>query len=194
MPTEKQIAANRANGRRSRGPASVAGKTRASRNSYRHGLTRPDSTANFLAKAEKLARRFAGQTQSGIVRALARDAAEAVLELARVRRIKVALIERVNAFGGLVPPKHFYSNMQQVRWCQAMDRWLTGLRRSAPAQPMVADPLLSMPLEEPHRQAEAVRRVLAELLKLDRYERRAASRKNRAIGEMTRAKAKSQTS
>lgn len=38
-----------------------------------------------------------------------------------------------------------------------------------------------MPSQEPERSAEAVRRVLPELRKLDRYERRAAARRDRAV-------------
>ena len=39
MATEKQIAANRANARRSTGPKTVAGKMASSRNAFRHGLS-----------------------------------------------------------------------------------------------------------------------------------------------------------
>src|SRR6266567_3577909 len=42
-----------------------------------------------------------------------------------------------------------------------------------------------MPLLEPERSAEAVRRSLPELVKLDRYEHRASSRRDRAIRELT---------
>jgi hypothetical protein len=41
MATEKQIAANRANAKRSTGPKTLAGKMWSSRNAYRHGLSCP---------------------------------------------------------------------------------------------------------------------------------------------------------
>jgi hypothetical protein len=42
-----------------------------------------------------------------------------------------------------------------------------------------------MPPHEPERSAEAVRQVLPELRKLDRYERRAAARRDRAVLNLT---------
>ena len=39
MATQKQIAANRANSKRSTGPKTAAGKLRSSRNAFRHGLS-----------------------------------------------------------------------------------------------------------------------------------------------------------
>jgi hypothetical protein len=43
------------------------------------------------------------------------------------------------------------------------------------------DPLPEMPSEEPQRTAEAVRRILPELMRLNRYESRAVTRRDRAI-------------
>jgi hypothetical protein len=43
-----------------------------------------------------------------------------------------------------------------------------------------------MPTEEPERTAEAVRRALPELVKLNRYESRAVARRDRAIREITK--------
>jgi hypothetical protein len=41
MATDKQIAANRANAKRSTGPRTAAGKRRSGQNAYRHGLSGP---------------------------------------------------------------------------------------------------------------------------------------------------------
>jgi hypothetical protein len=55
MTTEKQIAANRLNARRSTGPKTAAGKRRASQNALRHGLTLPPPP-EVLRCADELAR------------------------------------------------------------------------------------------------------------------------------------------
>src|SRR4051794_21397784 len=139
MASKKQVEANRRNAGRSSGPRSGQGKGRANRNAFRHGLTIRDSSAGFLAKREKLAHRIAGNCQTATVVEFARIAAEAELELARVRRVKAGLMERVRALGGLKPPRHFRSLMQEVRWCQAMDLWFRGVRPTKPPDPIPID-------------------------------------------------------
>jgi len=134
MASERQIAANRRNARKSIGPRSGAGKNRASRNAYRHGLTLSmTSTAAFAKQLDKLVREIAGNTENAIVLERARAIAQAELDLARVRRAKVALIERASAFGVAAA---------------------------------------TMPSHEPNR---------SELRQLDRYERRAAAQRERAV-------------
>src|SRR5215475_6502090 len=106
MASERQIAANRRNARKSTGPRSGAGKTWASRNAYRHGLTLSiTSTAEYTKQLETLVRKIAGDTKDAVKLERARTIAQAELELARVRRAKVALIERASAFGELDPPQ-----------------------------------------------------------------------------------------
>lgn len=46
-----------------------------------------------------MARKIAGNTVDVAILECARDAAQAELDLAQIRRIKVALIERMSAFG-----------------------------------------------------------------------------------------------
>ena len=83
MASERQIAANRRNARNSTGPRSTSGRKRASQNAFRHGLTKPISSAEFARAVETLARQIAGDSEDKIAIELAHDAAEAELELAR---------------------------------------------------------------------------------------------------------------
>jgi hypothetical protein len=174
MASERQIAANRRNARKSTGPRSGAGRKRASRNAYRHGLTLSiTSTAAFAKQLDILVRKIAGDSEDAIVLERARAIAQAELDLARVRRAKLALIERASAFGELDPPQ--LTVTQMIRILNAYDR---GGRLIIP-KPI--DALATMPSQEPDRSAEAIRRLLPELRKLERYERRAAARRDRAI-------------
>src|SRR3954452_15340580 len=151
MPTERQIAANRANASRSTGPRSRAGRKRAAGNATVHGLS-----ANFVSNSalaeqvEKLAREIAGSVEDPILLRYARDAAYAEIDLARVRRIKVALIERASAFGTL-DCSPVFENVRGVR--KILDMLARG------ELPHQIDPLATMPLEELERTAEAVRRT-----------------------------------
>ena len=174
MASERQIAANRRNARKSTGPCSGAGRKRASRNAYRHGLTLSiNSTAAFAKQLDTLVRKIAGDSEDAIVLERACAIAQAELDLARVRRAKLALIERASAFGELDPPQ--LTVAQLIRIANAFDRGKLTI------VPKPIDALVTMPSQEPDRSAEAIRRVLPELRKLERYERRAAARRDRAI-------------
>ena len=62
MATEKQIAANRANARRSTGPKTAAGKLKSSGNAYRHGLSGPvPSAPETLTMFHSIARELTGE-------------------------------------------------------------------------------------------------------------------------------------
>ncbi len=177
MASERQIAANRRNARKSTGPRSGAGKNRSSRNAYRYGLTLSiTSSAAYAKQLDRLVREIAGNTEDPILLERARAIAQAELELARVRRVKVALIERASAFGELDPPQAFSSVTQIIRLLNAIERGVEPLPFPEPV-----DSSATMPSQEPDRSAEAIRRVLPELRKLDRYERRAAARRDRAV-------------
>jgi hypothetical protein len=178
MASERQIAANRGNARKSTGPRSLAGKRRASSNAYRHGLA-AGIQASESNEAERLARKIAGDSNSPIALAHARSAAEAILDVACARRIKVALIERIAALGELDPRPEF--NPLEIAWLYLKAAGLPtrGIRAPKPIKSSVP-----IPPREPDRSAEALRRALPELLKLDRYERRALSRRDRAVRQL----------
>jgi hypothetical protein len=101
MPTEKQIAANRANAKRSTGPKTLAGKLRSSRNAYRHGLSVAspfEITQPEKIKALTLA--LAGDNASDTQVHAASELAKAQLELARVRAVRTELCAKINVAGG----------------------------------------------------------------------------------------------
>jgi hypothetical protein len=50
----------------------------------------------------------------------------------------------------------------------------------------IEDPLATMPTQEPERSAEAIRRALPELIKLNRYESRAVARRDRAVRQLSK--------
>jgi hypothetical protein len=67
MASEKQIAANRANAKRSTGPKTAAGKLRSSREAFRHGLSGPlppDSTTS--AKVDSIVGVLAAEQRASI--------------------------------------------------------------------------------------------------------------------------------
>jgi hypothetical protein len=123
---------------------------------------------------EKLARKIAGNSTDVVILECARDAAQAELDLAQIRRVKVALIERMMAFGEFQAPQAFKSAGQIMQFLNALDRGRVNV-------PIPVEAAATMPSADPERLAEAVRRALPELLKLDRYERHAAVLRARSV-------------
>ena len=174
MATDRQIAANRRNARRSTGPRSGAGRKRSGRNSFRHGLAAAaTATAERSKRIERLARNIAGASIDVVTLECARTIAEAEFDLAQIRGAQVALISHVMAFGEVKRPPASHSIRESKRFLRAFDR----------GEPVHFEGLepQAMPKTEPERTAEAISRALPELIMLDRYERRAAGRRARAL-------------
>jgi len=173
MTTEKQIAANRQNARRSSGPRSGEGKRRSSQNAYRHGLSAGvNAHGEDVKDIEALARKIAGNSTDVVVLECARTFAQAELDLARIRRLKVALVSRVMAFGEFEPPATFQSLREINQFFKGFDRGELILPERSRPPPM--------PTTEPERSAEVIRRALPELMRLNRYERHAGARRAQA--------------
>jgi hypothetical protein len=130
------------------------------------------AAAQFAKHVEALAQKIAGRGADAVTLEIARLIARAELDLVQIRRTKVALIARMSEFGELEVPNPLRTCRDVTRFLASFDRGLP-LSLAVPASP-------SMPFSEPERSAEAVRRALPELLKLDRYERRATARRDRA--------------
>jgi hypothetical protein len=180
VATDRQIAANRRNARRSTGPRSGAGRKRSGRNSFRHGLAAAaTATAERIKHIERLARNIAGASTDVVTLECARTIAQAEFDLAQIRRAQVELISHVMAFGEVKRPRASHLIRETKRFLRAFDR---GEPRFEGLEPP------AMPKTEPERTAEAIRRALPELIKLERYERCAAGRRARALRSFLKCK------
>jgi hypothetical protein len=97
MTSERKIAANRKNAKKSTGPRSAAGRATSRHNARRHGLaTGIGSDPALRDDIEILAKLLAGGREN--IGEFAREAAEAHLDLARIRRIRAGLFARMRFF------------------------------------------------------------------------------------------------
>jgi hypothetical protein len=183
MASERQIEANRRNARSSTGPRSASGKSRSSNNAFRHGLSRPLFGAEFTRELETLARQIVGETTGELAMELSRAAAEAELDLARIRQVKIGLIERLAAFGVLDAQDILGSPANRVA------RIFRPRLDATVEMQCLVDRLPSMPAGKLECTVEAVRRALPELARLVRYETQAAARRDRATRALHDARA-----
>ena len=133
MTSDRKIASNRSNAKKSTGPKSEAGRIRSRLNALRHGLAVSiGSLPSFSHDIETLAMVLAGEGGAPIE--FARQAAEAEIDLLRIRKIRAS---QFNAKVG-------------------------------------------------NADARAYTELSENLAKLERYERRAFSRRKRALRLLTR--------
>ena len=157
MATERQRTANRANAKKSTGPKSSGGKKRARQNAYRHGLSsRILSDADWIANVEELAREIVDSTGGQIDLGQARSIAHAQLEVFRVRSISTAVVTQI------------FADCDHSDWTTSADRKVSAVARAVTEKECALT-------------AEAISRALAALNALDRYERRAISKRGRAV-------------
>jgi hypothetical protein len=132
-------------------------------------------------ETEALARRIVGDTVDEEILELARAAVRAHLDLLRIREVKRDIIERVYRLGALGPQPRFRSLSAEIKYVMRLplDRPILW--------PQPIDPLGPMPSDRDERAAEAARRMLPELRKLDRYERRTFNAKQLALRQLANA-------
>ncbi len=130
-----QIEASRANGARSRGPVTGAGRARASRNAFRHGLCSPaalapgEDPAEFAALHAALAAEHAPRTPSEAL--LVERLAIAFWKLARADRLEATLatIEPHCPTGRLFPDPGLPRLLSRVPELNAILRYQAQLQR-----------------------------------------------------------------
>ena len=95
MASERQIAANRVNAQRSTGPRTALGKSKSSRNSFRHGLSGPlPVDAASSPKVGEIARALLAE--QGPNQGAAMEFAEAQIELLHIRAIRAHMLRSVD--------------------------------------------------------------------------------------------------
>jgi hypothetical protein len=93
VTSTRKIEANRKNARASTGPKTAQGRARLARNALSHGLSLPVCSDPVLCEeVESLARKIAGTEARVEIREVARRAAEAQIDLGRVRYARYRLL------------------------------------------------------------------------------------------------------
>jgi hypothetical protein len=174
MTTANKIKANRANAIASTGPKTARGRARSARNALRHALSIPVCTDPTLTEeVEDLAREIAGPNATAAIQTLARAVAEAQIDLRRVRYARYQLLAR-----SYHDPQ--YISLADIREKVRLVRTL--LRPKAPALPPAAlSYVKNWKTAGPEKFTAILSEECKKFIALDRYERRAVSRRKFAI-------------
>ena len=158
MQRDRKIQTNRANARASTGPKTPRGRASSARNAFRHGLSMPVEADLVLSeRVQALTRQIAGSDTSVRIQILAHRIAEAQVDLLRVRYARHRLL--------LEEPSN-------------PDYLSPGIVRNRAAD--MIEFLDSKP-EGPFKLATILSDNAHQFQALDRYERRARSRRKFAI-------------
>jgi hypothetical protein len=185
MSSAAKINANRANARASSGPKTVQGRARSARNAHRHGLSLPVLADRTLSEdVEALAAEIAGASANPEFHELARRIAEAQIDLRRVRSARHDLLS--GALG--VPDYESPAAKGKEAKVAVAAAELRALLESSPhLRPLISQlssgrqsSVQSFP-EEPQKLATILADMNGQLAAMDRYERRALSRRKFAI-------------
>jgi hypothetical protein len=230
MTLAKKIAANRTNARKSTGPRTSRGKSKASRNALRHGLaTTALREPAVSSRIELMAKIIAGDNAAAAIYEQALIIAESEVIMLNVRAARIAAIERRStsapsprkstgavpaelileleaiASGKLEPPTSpFNLSTGAARHQESDEKYVEANSKIGnPSNPADKEPpgpetiskVAALERAPDDREVaalrddlEAFRLALPELIKLERYERRALLRRRRAVRTLAELK------
>jgi hypothetical protein len=182
VTSELKINANRANSRASTGPRTRYGRARAARNALRHGLSLPVCSDPVLSEhVEALTREIAGADANAEIQASARLIAEAQIDLRRVRQARHQLLTDAlrdayyDSRAKVLANVKLLGKLLKPNGADISIAALTNILNSTPQ----GEDKLALILSQEVKRLEA----------LDRYERRALSRRSVAVQIFDRAAA-----
>ena len=185
MTLSSLVRANRRNARRSTGPRTAASKAKAAKNAFRHGLSIPLSeAAEYADDVVRAAGLLAGPDASPERRERARRATECQLDLVRIRRARLRL---------LGDPHARVKEPSLRDFDHAIDALSASLDNGDGVVDERAEGLLRAlegvgPGSAPLTLEDGFAALIPKLMRLDRYESEALSRRRKAFRALTEAR------
>lgn len=168
LSSDRKDQTNRANARLSTGPKTRHGRIRSAKNAFSHGLSLPVQCDRALCEAAQiLANQIAGPQSSAHIKTLVLRVAEAQVDLCRVRAARHQLLSR-QFTDSHYDPRASAREMRRLRLLNTID-----ISTEAAKSPTS--------LEGPRKLVAILSSGDKNLLAMDRYERRALSRRKFAI-------------